>query len=510
MAHLIRRKVARYASALLAGTLMAFSLGQVGADTQEIDDIRVESSVTSEFPDGIRFKVNASGKSEIRSVAIRFRVGQRARGAYDYLCPAGSSEAQSGLKCEDIEPALAVDGELFWRTDTGARYIPPGTIITYSFEIEDSEATHRTEEREFIYHDVRFEWQEVSEGPITVSYHGPVKTRAELVLDAILQTMDVMGPLLGAATEGPIRVTMYNNVKEMLGGLPPGSTTIRRELITAGQAFSDAGMLLTLGGGSDAAGTASHEVTHILVYRAGNSPFGNLPAWLNEGLAEYGNISPEVSYDIALDFAIATNRLLPVMNLGGIPPGNPENAIIFYGQSRSIIKLMVDELGEGKMKELMAVLKTGKKIDAALQQVYGLTILELDNVWRDSIGAARYEPPELGRVAPTPIPMPPVLLYSLTPQPDTEAIGDKVDEPTPTPTAEPTATTIPLLAAASGEAAEPSDASEAAATSDEEKPPATGAGCFAPLPGSTAPVDVGTVGILFGLAGLAFRRRVPR
>ena len=171
---------------------------------------------------------------------------------------------------------------------------------------------------------------------------------------------------------------------------------------------------------------------------------------------------------------------------------------------------MVDELGAGKMKELMATMKAGKKIDDAIQEVYGLTLLELDNLWRDSIGAAPYEPPEAGRVAPTPIPMPAVLLYSLTPQPDTEAIGDTIDEPTATPTAEPTAPTIPLLAAASGEAPEPSDASEAAATPDEENPPATGTGCFAPLPGSATAVDVATVGILFGLAGLAFRRRLPR
>ena len=114
-----------------------------------------------------------------------------------------------------------VDAELFWRTNTSATYIPPGTIISYIFEIEDLEGNVvATDPEMFIYHDARFEWEEVSEGPVAVAYHGPVKTRAEIILQAILETMDTMGPVLGADIFAPIRVTMYNNVLEMLVGLP--------------------------------------------------------------------------------------------------------------------------------------------------------------------------------------------------------------------------------------------------------------------------------------------------
>ena len=251
MAQLIHRKVARYASALLAGALIALYLGPVHADTEEVGDIQVESSVTSEFPDGIRVKVQASGKSEIKSVAIRFRVGQRSRGVYDYLCPAGSLRAQTGLQCEDIEPALAVDGELFWRTDTISRYIPPGTIITYNFEIEDSEATHKTGRAGIhptttLGSNGRMSRKDRSLSPITA---GQVARRARSERHSSDFGRD------GAAARGQGSRSrsgsrMYNNVKEMLGGLPPGSTTIRRELITAGQAFSDAGTLLTLAAGA--------------------------------------------------------------------------------------------------------------------------------------------------------------------------------------------------------------------------------------------------------------------
>ncbi len=77
-------------------------------------------------------------------------------------------------------------------------------------------------------------------------------------MDAIRQTLEIVGPVLGADTTEPIRVTMYNNIKEMLEALPPGSSTIRRELITEGQAFTSVGTLLVLGSGGLAEGTASH------------------------------------------------------------------------------------------------------------------------------------------------------------------------------------------------------------------------------------------------------------
>ena len=352
-------------AAALASILVLWAGGMASAETGT-PSIK-SSSVTSEFPEGFRIKVEATGE-DIDSVAVRLRIGQQTRGSYDYLC-----QDKPGEECHESGGAQTVDieSELFWRTNSLARYIPPGTAISYNFEIEDSEGNRvETEPEQFIYYDARFTWEEVSEGPITVAYHGPVKVRAETVRDAIVDTLGIMGPILGAGTEEPIRVTMYNNVKEMLEALPPGSSTIRRELITEGQAFTQVGTLLVLGGGRLAKGTASHEVTHILVHRAGDSVFRSVPAWLNEGLAEYGNVDPGFTYDIALEFAVATNRIMPMMFQQGLP-GDPEDVIIFYGQGRSIVRLMIEAFGPKKMAELMATPQErqehGRRPDAGLR-----------------------------------------------------------------------------------------------------------------------------------------------
>ena len=507
------RNIFRALTAVVVAGLMFWSAAPASA---QVGPIEVTSaSIVSEFPNGFRVKVEARGVNEIQSIAIRLKIGQRTRGAFDYLCPTGSLGARTGLRCDSINPAQIVDGELFWRTNTAARYIPPGTIITYNFEIEDSEGIRfDTEQEQFIYHDARFEWLEVSKPPVTVAYHSRlVKTRAELILDAIVDTLGVMGPILGAGTEEPIRVTMYNNVKEMLEALPPRSQAISRELVTEGQAFTEVGTLLVQGGDRLATGTASHEVTHILVHRAGDSIFRRVPPWLNEGLAEYGNIDPGFAYDIALDFAINTDRLLPIMYMSTLP-GDPEQVIIFYGQGSSIVRYMITQFGIDNMGLLMTALKGGSNMDDALLEVYGHSLVELDNMWRDSVGAERYVPPQSGRLVPTAIPQRVILPYSLTPQPGGESIGTKSAEPTSTATSEPAPTAPPEPTSAPEPTAIPTIPLAAAAPTTPPPPAedtiATGSSCLAPAHGGGGPSDLTAAGLLLGVVGLALRRRSRR
>ena len=224
-----------------------------------------------------------------------------------------------------------------------------------------------------------------------------------------------MEPVFGDVQGDPIRVTMYNNVAEMMGALPPSSSTIRSELITEGQAYPDIGTILLLGGGRLSRGTASHEVTHILVHRAGDSVFSRVPSWLNEGLAEFGNVSPSFSYDVALDFAVHTDRLMPITSMRN-RPGNPEDVIIFYGSASSIVEFMIYKFGPAKMLNLLTEHKSGRNLDESIEFVYGISKLELENEWRTYIGAPVYEPDLSKEKLPTPIPRPAVGLFSLTPQ----------------------------------------------------------------------------------------------
>lgn len=443
----------------------------------------ITSEITSFFPEGIHIKLTARSKNNINSAKLRFRIGQQSSSTYNYFCQSQEVLLPEKWRCDPLSITQQVNGEFFWRTNTRSRYIPPGTIITYNFEIEDSDGNLlTTKPKEFVLEDPRFKWQEVVGESIAVAYHGPVKFRAEAILGAMIETINTMGPVLGVSKSGPIRVTMYNNVKEMLEALPLKSSAVGRELITEGQAFSDIGTLLVLGGGTNARGTASHEITHILVHRAGNSIFGPVPVWLNEGLAEYGNTNPGFSYEVALEFAAATGRLMPVVFTKSMP-GKPENIVIFYGQSRSIVRMMIRRFGADKMAQLMATLKKGKKIETAVDDIYDLTLLELDTMWRDSLGVDHYVPPESGLGRPTALPLPTIIPYSLTPQANKMTTSQNMN-------------------------VEPFNTSETASDKKQESlPRKVFFSCGSPIEHRNKPIDVSTVMAVIGLAGLWYRKR---
>ena len=489
---------------LLVALIAAAALLPFGAVSAEGDLPVLEwHSITSEFPEGFRVQARASSeKHDVTGMAIRLRVGQQTRGVYNYL--------------DKDEEAVTQDGdkvfELFWNTNSGQRYIPPGTIITYNFEIEDSAGNRlETEPQPFIFYDARFVddegnsmWEEVSAGTVTVAYKGPVKSRADNILSVINETLEKMRPVMGdAALEEPIRVTMYNNTKEMLEALPPRSASIGRELITEGQAFTDLGTLLVLGGGRLALGTASHEVMHIITHRAGDSIFRRVPAWLDEGLSEYANVDPGYSYDLALEFAVETDRLLPHVYMPALP-GKSEDVIIFYGQARSIVRMMIEVFGPDKMKQFMAELKEGTDVDDALMAVYGRDRAALDSAWRRAIGAEELDRSRAARARPTAAPRPAVSIYSLTPQAQAEVVGAQSDPPTPTPTPSPVPTPLPEPT----QVAKPTPAEEETPVAEQPRETGTsGGGCLAPPPGVPATTELATMGFLVGLAGLAFRRR---
>lgn len=502
-----RARYAAFAVLLIAGcALLLLFAASARANSGGIAVLA--ESATGEFPDGIRFDLRLTSEADIQEIAARLRIGQRTFGEYEYL------------DVEQPEADGSVSASLFFRTDTAARYIPPGTIIKYNFEVEDVDGGRLdTDVQEFVYQDGRFEWDEVSDGIVTVAYHGPVRSRAESVLSAIQETLATMGPLLGAGVDEPISVTMYNNWPEMRSALPPTSATLRRELVTEGQAHSEEGVLLVLGGARRARGVAAHEVTHILVFRAGEGVLGSVPSWLNEGLAEYGNIDPGESYSRALRYAIATDNLLPITAMRS-QPGNPQDVIIFYGQARSIVRYMVDEFGEEKMRELMATLKGGRNIGNAVQLVYGVSLIELENMWRDKLGVSHRQVPSDASALPTAVPTPAIGLLSL------DALRAGGANPTAAPAdAPPTATSQPSVAvqpppqpaatsapqAAARQdtpAAAPPPSDRESTTPDDDTP--NGGGCAAPRNRASGVVEMSLLALVPGVAALAFRRRIMR
>ena len=175
--------------------------------------------------------------------------------------------------------------------------------------------------------------------------------------------------------------------------LPFRSQAISEDLRAQGMAFTDERVLLIHGFDPTVTGTTSHEFTHLLVAEAAGGTSAAIPAWLNEGLAEYGNIDQTDEYDAALRYGIYTRRIRPLWFLQTFS-GEPEDIIIAYGQGKSVVSFMVDRWGEDKISELFAAVRETRDIDSALQETYGLDTYGIDSAWRVSLGLDPLPPPD--------------------------------------------------------------------------------------------------------------------
>ena len=197
-----------------------------------------------------------------------------------------------------------------------------------------------------------------------------------------------------------------------------------------------------------------------------------MPTWLNEGLAEFGNVDQGESYTQALLHGIYTRRVKPLWYLSDFG-GEPEDIIIAYGHSRSVVRYLIARYGPEKIAELMLTLRTTLDIDQALRAVYGFDQHGLDTEWRLQIGLE-------------PLPAPDEVEAMRRSGPD-EASDGATPGPVPaTPAPQP--------------AAEP-DASET------EPQGRVGASCSAAGPEAKTTIPVGMIALGLLLGPLLFRRR---
>tara|TARA_B110000438_G_scaffold277121_1_gene299466 strand:+ start:9398 stop:10624 length:1227 start_codon:yes stop_codon:yes gene_type:complete len=343
------------------------------------DDFQVESiNYSVVFPEKISFLFKGLSKKKINDIKVNFKTGDRKTLQYGYM----DFQTDENNK---------VSGVMDFRINTSNGYIPPGSTITWNLIIYFEDGSQiSTESNEFVMLDTRFDDWDFIEGNNVTIYYRYSKSRAKTLLQECESLIKDMESIVGK-TEEKITLTLYNNYSEMIEAVRSKSKTTDRELVTAGQAFDEASVVLVLAGRNDI-GTSTHEIMHVLVGRATDGSI-NLPLWLNEGLSEYANRDKTVSYDLYLDWGIGTNQLKPLSQLRTFP-GDPKLTLVSYGQSRSVVRYMINNYGQDKMYILLNNLSKGMTLDEALINSYGFDLISLDTNWRKSIGAGPYNPRE--------------------------------------------------------------------------------------------------------------------
>jgi len=353
---------------LLAVVTIVSGLWPVMGRAQQGVDVRSQEA-RNDFPNGIVFTLDFESAQPVQEVRFRYAIAPDGSRAYGVPDCTGTTSVQCTFDLKS----------------TVDNFLIPGVEITYFWEITDGGQTVETDSGRTMYEDDRFQWETLSEGGLTVWFYSGSESDARDLLSVGQDTLTRMGSLLGTQVDFPVKVFLYKNASDMQPVLLGGQLSPQAGVITLGEVVvSDTAVIAR---DISAPDILRHELSHIVMHSAIKGPFRNLPAWLEEGVAVYGQSEPLPDMTAALEAAIKSNRPFTIRALSSASVAESGgNVGLFYGQSYSTVRFLIDGYGEAKFRDLLAAFRDGSRTDDALMQVYGFDQDGLENAWRQSVG----------------------------------------------------------------------------------------------------------------------------
>ena len=382
----IGSKLMQRISILLALILSLNLLAVPSAFAAPLADV-TNDQIRINFPESATFSATLTSDSEIRSVVLEY-------GNEQQTCGEVIAKA-----FPQFTPSRTVDVEWTWdMRQSGSQ--PPGAQLWWRWRITDANGNETVSEtKTATWLDDVHRWQTLSSGQLRVHYYGMDKSFAQSMLDAGLEGMARNARDAGLTTEDPVDIYVYPNYDDLRDAI------LYEPSWTGGQAFSDQNIVIMgtsgTGSGWDEA-TVIHELTHVLVGHFTFSCLGDVPQWLNEGLAVYSEGQLDPQFQNSLDRAMQNDTLLSVRSISGSFSEVSDKANLSYAQSYSIVNFLIETYGQPNMTELLSGLRDGLTLDQALQQTYGFDVDGLEDAWRQAIGAQ----PRAASAQPTALPTP--------------------------------------------------------------------------------------------------------
>lgn len=371
-----RRRFARRALLLLAAAAVAL-LALAGAAPLSEATVTVQrNDFESRFPDGMRFRLDATADRPIQDVVLRYwlnesRVVQRARPQF--------TPGQAQLR---IEHSL----------ETGrTNFLPPLTPIRYEWELLGTDGSLTTVPGNTVtYQDQRFDWKRVQAGNLEVWYYHVTEAEARAGATRAMEQVARLERILGTGLTGPVRGVVYSP-RDIQSALSFRSDTTTTEGHFGGEAHTQLRMFTISGAGYRG---IAHETAHQLVSDAlSGRATASIPSWLNEGLAQWvEGGAPRQSF----------SRLLRFPQMDRVP-SRQADVSLHYAQSHAFVDWLIRTYGEKAMGTF--VLNGSRNMDPAAERAYGKTLPELEDEWRVAIGYPTIAQ-ELA-AAPPPAPAPP-------------------------------------------------------------------------------------------------------
>ncbi len=340
----------------------------------------VDQSIESQFRDNITAHISAQGQVTITKVEFFYRVvGQLA----------------TSRNVAEFEPGTTVEAQ--FSIDQTSIYFPPGTEIEYWWKFTDAnDNILKTEKQTYLYLDNRHDFKNLSNDRLTLYWYRGGDDFGQALFDQANKALDQLEANVGVSVQRPIKIFIYGSHTDLLDAIAVGA-----QEWTGGQAFTDDGVVvLGIAPGDLKWGlrATTHELTHLVIHQATDNPYGDLPRWLDEGLAVYNEDPNRLDSQFRSSFerAVKENSLMTLQTLSSSFPADPRAANLAYGESGAVVKFVVDTYGSAAMKNLLDIFSEGELYDKALEQALGVDTRGLDNAWRASLGL----PPLITEVQP--------------------------------------------------------------------------------------------------------------
>jgi len=334
----------------------------------------ITSDVNVDFPNQAVFTLEVESYVDIVDVRLYYQVDKM-----NYVEVISEGWA-------DFVPANKIEAN--WAWDMRNSSLPPGAEVTYWWMIEDADGNEfETSPEVMHFDDNRYVWQSLtstvpqSEGLTLFWYKGGDSFAREL-MDACEEGLARLTEDIGTHPERPIKIYIYASSRDLQGAM------IFPQEWTGGVAFIEYSIIAINIPSSEidwGKRALVHELTHLVVHQATFSPYGQLPPWLDEGLAMYNEGELEPFLRSYLEEAILEDELISVRSLCSPFSAYYEIASLSYAQSYSLVKYLLDNYEQDKMLDLLALLKQGSTYDGALTEVYGFDIDGLDARWRATL-----------------------------------------------------------------------------------------------------------------------------
>jgi hypothetical protein len=358
--------------------LLMLSMGLPATVTAQ-DSIRVlDQNVETVFRDHITFSINLESDSPITEARLLYRVsGQLATARGD----------------AEIEPATRLEAS--FTIDQKRDYLPPGTELEYWWKITDEAGNElKTEPQDLVYTDERHDWQKLSSERLDLYWYQGDRAFGEALFDQANKTLDQIEAEAGVRVEVPVKIFIYGSFADLRDAIAVGA-----QEWTGGQAFTDQGVVVIGVSPSDLSYglvATPHELTHLVIHQATDNPYGDIPRWLDEGLAVYMSGEMDAAwrgYHAEVSINAKANKLMTLQTLSSSFPADSDQASLAYAQSGSVVEFIIQHYGKDDMARLLDIFSKGALYDEALEQALGVNTWELDNAWRESVGAPALEIP---------------------------------------------------------------------------------------------------------------------